>query len=80
MAQFNPSSAPAGNNNSINISGLNATFQVWDNNDSITDVDATLWSLMSRLAAEAAVSKLRLAKGSQVNNGSQSTSQVRVWW
>ncbi|PVH62862.1 hypothetical protein PAHAL_3G418200 [Panicum hallii] len=44
--------------------------------NNMTGVNDTLWSLMSRLAAEAAVSELRLAKGSQVYKGSTSISQV----
>jgi len=53
----------------FSIADLTSAFHVSDNNNSITDmagVNATLWSLMSRLAAEASVSKLRLEKGSQV--------------
>jgi hypothetical protein len=44
--------------------------------NNMTGVNDTLWSLMSRLAAEAAVSELRLAKGSQVYKGSKGISQV----
>ncbi|XP_025807229.1 L-type lectin-domain containing receptor kinase IX.1-like [Panicum hallii] len=51
-------------------------------NNSVTNmagVNFTLWSLMSRLTAEAAVSEIRLAKGSQVYNGSKGISQVMIY-
>ncbi|PUZ67027.1 hypothetical protein GQ55_3G398200 [Panicum hallii var. hallii] len=62
------------------VADLTSAFHVSDtSNSSVTNVagvNATLWSLMSRLAAEAAVSELRLAKGSQVYKGSKGISQV----
>ncbi|PAN20873.1 hypothetical protein PAHAL_3G418400 [Panicum hallii] len=68
------------NESFFSVADLTSAFHVSDtSNSSVTNVagvNATLWSLMSRLAAEAAVSELRLAKGSQVYKGSKGISQV----
>jgi len=65
----------------FSLADLTSAFHVSDNNNSITDmagVNATLWSLMSRLAAEASVSKLRLEKGSQEISPHKDTSMSDI--
>ncbi|RLN00165.1 hypothetical protein C2845_PM06G28190 [Panicum miliaceum] len=67
------------NESFISVADLTSVSHASDTSNSVTNmagVNATLWSLMSRLAAEAAVSERRLANGSQVYRGSKGTSQV----
>jgi hypothetical protein len=67
------------NESFFSVADVISAFHFSDISNSVTNVagvNATLWSLMPRLAAEAAVSELRLAKGSQVSKGSKGISQV----
>ncbi|PUZ67036.1 hypothetical protein GQ55_3G399100 [Panicum hallii var. hallii] len=68
------------NKSFFSVADVISAFHFSDtSNNSVTNmagVNDTLFSLMSSLAAEAAVSELRLAKGSQVYKGSKGISQV----
>ncbi|CAN6355780.1 unnamed protein product [Urochloa humidicola] len=61
------------------VADINITFYEWDNYSSVADAagfNATRWELMTQLSAEASVSSLRLANGSQVYTDAQGVEQV----